>query len=93
MVDDLNVLNDIGTTHEAFANEASPDQKIEAKPMTENLFTLMRERIADPAKIFIERVDGTTYGYGDVLDLSARFAEALADLGVKPGDRVATQVD
>ncbi len=61
--------------------------------MTENFFTLMRERIADPAKIFIERVDGATYSYGDVLDLSARFAEALVDLGVKPGDRVATQVD
>ncbi len=93
MVDDLNILNDIETTHEAFANEASPDQEIEAKPMTENLSTLMRKRIADPAKIFIETVDGTTYSYGDVLDLSARFAEALAVLGVKPGDRVATQVD
>ncbi|MFC5292878.1 malonate--CoA ligase [Bosea minatitlanensis] len=37
--------------------------------------------------------DGRQYSYRDVLDASARFANALAALGVKPGDRVAVQVE
>jgi len=32
------------------------------------------------------------YSYQDVLDVTARFANALVELGVKPGDRVAVQV-
>jgi len=32
------------------------------------------------------------YSYRDVMDVSARFANALIKLGVKPGDRVAVQV-
>lgn len=32
-----------------------------------------------------------TFSYKDVMDISARFANALVDLGVKPGDRVAVQ--
>ncbi len=32
------------------------------------------------------------YSYGDVLDVSARFANQLVALGVQPGDRVAVQV-
>ena len=31
--------------------------------------------------------------YGDLLDLSGRVAQVLQDLGVKPGDRVAAQVE
>ncbi|OJV05786.1 MAG: malonyl-CoA synthase [Bosea sp. 67-29] len=37
--------------------------------------------------------DGREYSYQDVLDSSARFASALAALGVEPGDRVAVQVE
>lgn len=36
--------------------------------------------------------DGRHYTYGDVEDVSGRFANVLVDLGVKPGDRVAVQV-
>ncbi|MGJ8569637.1 MAG: malonate--CoA ligase [Hoeflea sp.] len=36
--------------------------------------------------------DGRRYSYGDVEDVSGRFANVLVDLGVKPGDRVAVQV-
>ncbi|MDX1401584.1 MAG: malonyl-CoA synthase [Kiloniellales bacterium] len=61
--------------------------------MAENLFAVIAERITDPAKPFIEKGDGTTYSYNDVLDLSARCARCLVDLGIKPGDRVAAQVD
>jgi malonyl-CoA/methylmalonyl-CoA synthetase len=35
--------------------------------------------------------DGRRYSYGDVEDVSGRFANRLVDLGVKPGDRVAVQ--
>ncbi|MDF1606694.1 malonyl-CoA synthase [Hoeflea sp. YIM 152468] len=36
--------------------------------------------------------DGRHYSYGDVEDVSGRFANVLVGLGVKPGDRVAVQV-
>jgi malonyl-CoA/methylmalonyl-CoA synthetase len=36
--------------------------------------------------------DGRRFSYGDVEDVSGRFANVLVDLGVKPGDRVAVQV-
>ena len=36
--------------------------------------------------------DGRRYSYGDVEDVSGRFANVLVDLGVRPGDRVAVQV-
>ena len=36
--------------------------------------------------------DGRHYTYGDVEDVSGRFANVLAGLGVAPGDRVAVQV-
>ena len=49
---------------------------------------------ADPASArFAELDDGRVYTYADVEAISARFAVALAALGVMPGDRVAVQVD
>jgi len=36
--------------------------------------------------------DGRRFSYGDVEDVSGRFANVLVKLGVKPGDRVAVQV-
>ena len=36
--------------------------------------------------------DGRSYSYGDVEDVSGRFANVLVGLGVEPGDRVAVQV-
>jgi malonyl-CoA/methylmalonyl-CoA synthetase len=62
--------------------------------MSENLFTIFRKRFpADLAKVFIERADGSTVTYGDLLDRSARLANVLIGLGVEPGDRVAVQVE
>ena len=49
---------------------------------------------ANPTSKFatIPSDNGTrAYSYQDVLDVSARFANTLVDLGVKPGDRVAVQ--
>jgi malonyl-CoA/methylmalonyl-CoA synthetase len=58
-----------------------------------DLFALIRSRIADPAKVFIETHDGRRFTYADMIALSGRLASVLAARGVVPGDRVAVQVD
>ncbi len=66
-----------------------------AMPASEpaDLFSLIRSRIADPAKLFIETNDGRRFTYADMLALSGRLASVLVARGVEPGDRVAVQVD
>lgn len=63
--------------------------------MTENLFEVFRRGFpADPgARPFIQRPDGSRLSYADVEGLSGRIAGALKGLGVRPGDRVAAQVE
>jgi malonyl-CoA/methylmalonyl-CoA synthetase len=61
--------------------------------MANHLYDLLRSGAKDPQKAFAELPDGRWYRYQDVDDVSGRFANALIDLGVKPGDRVAVQVE
>lgn len=61
--------------------------------MANHLFDLIRSRMPAPEARFALLDDGREYSYQDVLDVSARFANALVALGVKPGDRVAVQVE
>ncbi|RAU22010.1 malonyl-CoA synthase [Paramagnetospirillum kuznetsovii] len=62
--------------------------------MLGNLFELFRSRFpADRSRPFIQVPDGATLSYGDLEAISARFANLLVSVGVKPGDRVAVQVD
>jgi malonyl-CoA/methylmalonyl-CoA synthetase len=62
--------------------------------MSENLFAIFRSRLpADPSKVFLERSDGSTLTYADLISFSGRLANALIRVGVKPGDRVAAQVE
>ena len=61
--------------------------------MIDNLFTAFRRTFPEPSRIFLERPDGTTLSYGDLLDLSGRVATVLVELGVRPGDRVVAQVE
>lgn len=62
--------------------------------MSENLFATFRSRFpADLSKTFLERPDGSIVTYADLIRLSGLLANALKRLGVKPGDRVAAQVE
>jgi malonyl-CoA/methylmalonyl-CoA synthetase len=62
--------------------------------MTANLFDLFAGRLpTDLSRSFIETADGRHYAYGDMLEISGRYARLLTKLGVQPGDRVAVQVE
>ncbi|WP_334174972.1 malonyl-CoA synthase [Pseudoxanthobacter sp.] len=61
--------------------------------MTNHLVSLIRERMPGPGKIFIDPVGGRRLTYGDLIGLSGRMANALVSYGVRPGDRVAVQVE
>jgi malonyl-CoA/methylmalonyl-CoA synthetase len=61
--------------------------------MTNHLLAQIRARSPGPERPFARLEDGRAYTYGDVEAVSARFANALRDLGVEPGDRVAVQVE
>lgn len=61
--------------------------------MGNHLFDLIKARMPAPTAHFAFLDDGRTYTYADMVAVSARFANALVGLGVKPGDRVAVQVE
>jgi malonyl-CoA/methylmalonyl-CoA synthetase len=61
--------------------------------MTNHLFAEIRSRMPAMDALFADLGKGRHYTYKDVLDVSARFANVLVSLGVKPGDRVAVQVE
>ena len=42
---------------------------------------------------FLIAPDGAALSYGAFVDLAARYAQAMADAGLKPGDRLALQLD
>lgn len=62
--------------------------------MNQNLYTLLASRFPrnDKAPCMI-LPDGRVWSYGDVERASARIANLLVALGLKPGDRVAVQVE
>src|SRR3989344_8720770 len=62
--------------------------------MNANLYSLFSERFhTHLARICIETEDGRRYRYGDLEQVSARYARFLTGLGLKPGDRVAVQTE
>ena len=59
--------------------------------MTNHLFDRLIGRDASAAPALV--TDGRIYVYADLADETARWAGALAGLGVKPGDRIAVQAE
>jgi malonyl-CoA/methylmalonyl-CoA synthetase len=60
--------------------------------MSNHLFDAIRAA-ARPGDRFIQTPDGREWTYGDMFAQSGRLAAALDTLGVRPGDRVAVQVE
>jgi malonyl-CoA/methylmalonyl-CoA synthetase len=61
--------------------------------MNTNLFQRISDAVADTGKLAVGTNTGRRYTYEDLILGSGRFANALLDRGVKPGDRVAVQVE
>jgi len=62
-------------------------------PESANLFDLIAARAPNPGKLALETADATSLAYGELFARSAQAAHALVELGVKPGDRVAAQIE
>jgi malonyl-CoA/methylmalonyl-CoA synthetase len=58
-----------------------------------NLFSRLFDRLNDPNRLAIETHDGERITYGDLIARAGQFANVLVARGVKPGDRVAVQVE
>jgi malonyl-CoA/methylmalonyl-CoA synthetase len=61
--------------------------------MSGSLLQLIRSRIPSAQHTLIETAAGARISYGEMLARSGRLANALVRRGVKPGDRVAVQVE
>jgi malonyl-CoA/methylmalonyl-CoA synthetase len=61
--------------------------------MNENLFEIFRHGFPEPAHVVLERQDASVVTYGDLLERSGRVAHVLTTMGVRPGNRVAAQVE
>jgi len=48
---------------------------------------------SDPDRLFMETPGERSYSYGEVTDISGRFATYLTQCGIAVGDRVAAQID
>src|SRR5207248_1137932 len=58
-----------------------------------NLFSRLFEGLDNPARLAIETHDGAHISYGDLIARAGQMANVLVARGVKPGDRVAVQVE
>lgn len=58
-----------------------------------NLFSRLFDGLDSPARLAIETQDGAHISYGDLIARAGQMANVLAARGVRPGDRVAVQVE
>ena len=58
-----------------------------------NLFSRLFDGLDDPNRLAIETHDGAHITYGDLIARAGQMANVLVARGVKPGDRVAVQVE
>src|SRR5690349_738030 len=61
--------------------------------MNANLFDRLERSIADPSRPAIVSPAGGAVSYADLVAWAGRLANVLVACGVKPGDRVAVQVE
>lgn len=61
--------------------------------MTNTLFDALMGRHSGDSRTLLIRPDDNTISYDAMYRLSGRLANVLADQGVRPGDRVAVQID
>lgn len=61
--------------------------------MNRNIFAIIKNNEPDEQSVFITEPGGGSVTYGDMFERTARYANAMVELGVKPGDRVAVCVD
>jgi malonyl-CoA/methylmalonyl-CoA synthetase len=62
--------------------------------MSENLYSVLAGAFSrQPEAVCLELSGGRSYTYADLEAESARYANLLVSLGLKPGDRVAAQVE
>src|SRR5450631_3406507 len=61
--------------------------------MNANLFSRLFDGLDDPDRLAIETIDGQRISYGDLIARAGRVANVLVARGVKPGDRVAAQIE
>jgi len=62
-------------------------------PGSANLFSELSSHWKEGEKVALETGSGKKYRFRDILAVTARLSNALAASGVKPGDRVAVQVE
>jgi malonyl-CoA/methylmalonyl-CoA synthetase len=60
--------------------------------MSNHLFDTLFSGVASD-KLFIQLAGGERWSYGDILQETAKVANALVTAGINPGDRVAAQID
>lgn len=58
-----------------------------------NLFSRLFDGLDDPKRLAIETQDGAHISYGDLIARAGQMANVLVACGVKPGDRIAVQVE
>ena len=58
-----------------------------------NLFSRLFDGLSDPKRLAIETHDGARISYGYLIARAGQMANVLVARGVKPGDRVAVQVE
>jgi malonyl-CoA/methylmalonyl-CoA synthetase len=61
--------------------------------MNANLFSRLFDGLDDASRLAIETIDGQRISYGELIARAGQVANVLVSSGVKPGDRVAAQVE
>jgi len=63
------------------------------KAVNANLFSRLFDGLDDPNQLAIETPDGGRITYGDLIARTGQMANVLVERGIRPGDRVAAQVE